>query len=124
MERGSEMDDMTTKIWEVDGNYLSVYQAGTIRDALVKAGYRLDPYPNGKSKPELIAIIEAKQAELDRARVFLHEVKRVYLDENGGSMIARCDLTERLTAFLTETSTVEQQPELDDDGTTHAEVTR
>ena len=77
---------------------------GTCHDMAVAvwdAGYRLDPYPNGKSKPELIAIIEAKQAELDRARVFLFQV----IQESRIGKLGENTIDE-ISSFLTETSTV------------------
>lgn len=43
-----------------------------IADRLFDAGYRLDPYPNGKSKDELIKINEGLEADLARARFFLY----------------------------------------------------
>ena len=41
---------------------------------ITEAGYRLEPYPNGKSKDQLMAQTSAVQANLDRASILLHEV--------------------------------------------------
>ena len=42
-----------------------------IAEVLVENGYRLDPYPNGKSKDELIARIETVEAERNKTRNLL-----------------------------------------------------
>ena len=80
---------------------------------VTEAGYRLDPMPNGKSKPELIAIIEAKQAELDRARVLLRTIlnrpeSKGYLKHLNMDIGTATPDRVFLDAdkFLTETSTV------------------
>lgn len=41
---------------------------------LNEAGYRLDPYPNGKTKDQLMAQTAAVQANLDRASILLHGI--------------------------------------------------
>jgi len=80
------------------------------------AGYRLDPYPNGTSKDELIARIETVEAERDKTRNLLrkeHEwyVKEAVATENGTMEEAmewhrRRKPTCSVCAFLAETSTV------------------
>jgi hypothetical protein len=44
-----------------------------IAKRLIHIGYRLDPYPNGKSKDELIAIIESKETNLLNARNLMRD---------------------------------------------------
>jgi len=100
------MDDRTQLISLVEQWYDDDETLDNLVGRLIQYGYRLDPYPNGKSKGELLSIIDAKESELARARNLLHKVKRVYIDERGGSMIARCSLTDKVTTFLAETSTV------------------
>jgi len=68
---------------------------------LYNAGYRLDPYPNGKSKGELLAIIEAKEAELARARNLLYKAVSPHIAVQLDS-----DLLADVNVFLAETSTV------------------
>lgn len=92
-----------------------------VGQALYKMGYRLDPYPNGKSKNELIDTIARESHKLDKARVLLHEITM--------KKAAMACLPEQLALnverFLAETSLVpvtSDYPELDDDGTTHDEV--
>lgn len=41
-------------------------------DVLFSAGYRIDPYPNGKTKDQFIDIIATMSANLDKARNFLN----------------------------------------------------
>jgi len=78
------------------------FAAGHIATSLVNAGYRLDPYPNGKSKDELIKRIEELEAERDRARLLLHSVhSRIKQDAN-----LLPGLGEDISRFLTETSLV------------------
>jgi hypothetical protein len=62
------------------------------------AGYRLDPYPNGKSKGELIKRIEELESERDRARNLLRScVKMGYPAPS---------TVDEVNSFLAETSTV------------------
>jgi hypothetical protein len=85
-------------------------------DVLWSSGYRLDPYPNGTSKDELIARIETVEAERDKTRNLLrkeHEwyVKEAVATENGTMEEAmewhrRRKPTCSVCAFLAETSTV------------------
>jgi hypothetical protein len=37
------------------------------------ANYRPDPYPNGKSKPELLSMVDARDTDLTKARLLLRE---------------------------------------------------
>lgn len=76
------MDDNLTNVIEqaergfrfnVDDSQENHCLEGYISKAVFDAGYRLDPYPNGKSKPELIARIEAVEAERDKTRNLLRE---------------------------------------------------
>jgi len=55
-------------VYNEENTILSNYN---IAKAVFEAGYRLDPYPNGKSKDELIKRIEELEAERDRARNLL-----------------------------------------------------
>jgi hypothetical protein len=68
---------------------------------LEENGYRLDHYPNGKSKGELLEIIDAKEAELARARNLLYKCvsteSMLQLDYSA---------VEEIDTFLAETSTV------------------
>lgn len=66
--------------------------------AIYDAGYRLDPYPNGKTKDELIKRIEELEAERDKARVLLYNVRN--LNQVPGSVAKEID------GFLTKTSLV------------------
>lgn len=43
-----------------------------VAEHLFNKGYRLDPYPNGKTKDQFIDIIATMSANLDKARNFLH----------------------------------------------------
>jgi len=81
----------------------SLNAAEEIGKILHEAGYRLDPYPNGKSKDELIKRIEELEAERDRARLLLHEViiTSVILDQKSNEKTV-----EAIDRFLTETSLV------------------
>lgn len=69
---GEQVDQLVKELEQDEGSF------GSMRIALqlFRAGYRLDPYPNGKSKPELIARIEALEAERDRARELLRKATR------------------------------------------------
>jgi len=62
-------------IWEWDDSPQPVgYKPNELlAQRLFDAGYRLDPYPNGKSKPELIARIEALEEERDKTRNLLSQ---------------------------------------------------
>lgn len=95
---------------------------------LTNAGYRLDPYPNGKSKDELIARIETVEAERDKTRYLLRREHDFTICKGNLPLLAgyrkrheELDPDCPTCAFLAETSTVKQLPELDD-GTTHEEV--
>jgi len=82
-----------------------------IAEVLWGTGYRLDPYPNGKSKGELLAIIDAKEAELARARVEasnlrmglerVDRIARQYISNDAAQEIRRVS-----GKYLAETSTV------------------
>lgn len=76
-----------------------------VADRLIDAGYRLDPYPNGKSKGELIARIEELEGELARARNLLREEHNVTCPDHRHNPLALntgCDVC----ALMLETSTV------------------
>jgi len=77
--------------------------ASFITDSLFEAGYRLDPYPNGKSKGELVKRIEELEAERDRARNLLHQsvIALTIMDKTVGQ-----GLKSLINTFLAETSTV------------------
>lgn len=62
------LDDCNGPGWETSDAVMAKLCAGKLHDA----GYRLDPYPNGKSKGELIARIEELEDMLNSARNFLH----------------------------------------------------
>lgn len=76
-----------------------------IAEVLWDAGYRLDPYPNGKSKDELIARIEEVEAERDRAFVDASNC-RMMLERAAKRLMSFGADSADLLAFLTETSTV------------------
>ncbi len=99
------------------------FAARHIATALVNAGYRLDPYPNGKSKDELIARIETVEAERDKTRNLLRDEHYKEITAHGphGTLIGGrshlpSDLWDRHTnpmgprcpvcTFLAETSSV------------------
>ncbi len=76
------MDEILTNVIEkatmtFRGNMNHEQEAHTLETfvslRVYAAGYRLDPYPNGKSKDELIARIEAVEAERDKTRNLLME---------------------------------------------------
>ena len=74
---------------------------------------RLDPYPNGKSKGELLAIIDAKEAELARARNLLRDLSAnlgdlgYYLQDHKMVNLKKiADNVANAMVFLAETSTV------------------
>ena len=93
------------------------FAAGHIATSLVNAGYRLDPYPDGKSKDELIKRIEELDPPPPPARGLLHSVhSRIKQD---ATLLP--GLGEDISRFLADTSTVKQPPELDD-GATREEV--
>lgn len=73
------------------------FQPQGIAASLWEQGYRLDPYPNGKSKDELLQIIEAREAELARARELLYVAKEPVFSASTRS---------KVEAFLAETSGV------------------
>lgn len=80
-----------------------------VAQTLWEMGYRKDPYPNGKGKPELIEIVETVQGQLAKARNLLrseHE-KRV-LETFGISMDRHQELKPDcpVCKFLSDTSTV------------------
>lgn len=78
-------------------------------DYLWAAGYRLDPYPNGKSKAELIARIEALEAERDKTRnLFRKEHEKWVRESFSISMEKHYELDPHCPVcnFLAETSTV------------------
>jgi hypothetical protein len=99
------------------GNNNGLIQAA---EKLWAAGYRLDPYPNGKSKGELIARIETVEAERDKTRNLLTDLlaesnKRHEKDNEDASYHgSRHDATSCLVCirnakaetFLAETSSV------------------
>ena len=68
-----ESEDFVVLCATIGARMQAKQSADGITRELWKQGYRLDPYPNGKSKPELIARIEALEAERDRTRFFLRQ---------------------------------------------------
>jgi len=60
-----------------DGELIHHTITREVTNCVYNIGYRLDPYPNGKSKGELIARIEELEAERDRARNLLHDAAKV-----------------------------------------------
>lgn len=70
---------------EIDALGALIYRANkdgvNKAEAVWAAGYRIDPYPNGKTKDELIARIEVVEAERDRARNLLREEHAKYIKE-------------------------------------------
>lgn len=93
-------------------------QAGQKPDGIARAlwedGYRLDPYPNGKSKPELIARIESLEAERDRTRFFLKQshddmivatFPGLTMKDKREDHLKTCPKCQ-ICAFMAETSTV------------------
>ena len=60
-----------------------------VADSLWNAGYRLDPYPNGKSKDEFIEIIGNLSASLDKARNFLTIAHAARINETFGITMER-----------------------------------
>lgn len=87
-----------------------------IARAVWAAGYRLDPYPNGKSKPELIARIEAVEAERDKTRNLLRAEHDKVMKATYANSRMEDDTYEKWTSchaascpvctFLAETSSV------------------
>jgi hypothetical protein len=80
-----------------------------IAKKLHAAGYRLDPYPNGKSKDELIKRIEMVEAERDRARNLLRETDlllRKRCSVPGQTILSQSEESriDMNRAFLAETS--------------------
>lgn len=77
--------------------------------ALFEAGYRLDPYPNGKSKGELIARIEELEAERDKTRNLLRSLLAVHdklAEYRFGEPLDHWIQAKNARIFLTETSLV------------------
>jgi len=75
-----EDDEMTDEI-RIMGQHIKeqwphLFEASAqiLAKHLLEVGYRLDPYPNGKSKGELIARIEELEAERDKTKNLLREV--------------------------------------------------
>ena len=60
-----------------------------VADVLWATGYRLDPYPNGKSKDQLVDIIVAKQSDLTKCRIMLSEEHTRHVEESCGITIER-----------------------------------
>jgi len=69
-----------------------------LADKIYDAGYRLDPYPNGKSKGELIARIEELEGERDKMRNVLFDIE--------GMAGLPIDIGVFINKYLTKTSTV------------------
>lgn len=81
---------------------------GYLAKRLEGAGYRLDPYPNGKSKPELIARIKAVEAERDKTRNLLRNEHGKVVAGQGQSWAIHLlsDPDCPVCTFLAETSSV------------------
>jgi len=95
----------------ISGKCISDESAKSAVKAILDAGYRLDPYPNGKSKGELMAIIEAKDAELARARNMLRDTDHLLrrrCSPPHGAILSQAEESQIDTnrSFLAETSTV------------------
>jgi len=58
--------------WANGDDFMEVSQAGGLAQRLYDAGYRLDPYPNGKSKDELIKRIEELEADKVKLSIALY----------------------------------------------------
>jgi hypothetical protein len=112
MDDGKQVDALAKELEQDEGTFRAM------RIALhhFKVGYRLDYYPNGKSKDELIANIEAVEAERDKARNLLraehsHHVYTIYIGEVDNSDEAMSMHKKRkpqcsICAFIAETSLV------------------
>lgn len=80
-------------------------------ETLFSAGYRLDPYPNGKTKDEFIDIIANMSANLDKARNFLTVEHLARINETFGITMERHRELRpdcAVCAFLEETSGVKE----------------
>lgn len=78
-------------------------------EAVFSAGYRLDPYPNGKTKDQFIDIIANLSANLDKARNFLTVEHLARINETFGITTERHRELRpdcAVCAFLEETSGV------------------
>lgn len=64
-------------------------QHRNVAEALYEVGYRLDPYPNGKSKDQFIEIIGNLSASLDKARNFLTIAHAARINETFGITMER-----------------------------------
>jgi len=67
---------------------------------------RLDPYPNGKSKDELFALIQAKDKELAKSRILLRKFHDGVLMADAYLRGKHDQKTCPVCTFLAETSTV------------------
>lgn len=102
---GEQVDELAKELEQDEGSY----RAMKIALQLFKAGYRLDPYPNGKSKPELIARIEAVEAERDKTRNLLRAEHEKWVAECFGIKMEKhyeLDSDCPVCTFLAETSSV------------------
>ena len=114
MDQKAIKDAMARDLYTAQDYGMTRKDCHELAENMVMAGYRLDSMPNGKAKPELIAIIEAKQAELDRARVLLrlsHDFNVMNTMKGWTPDLARKEHLRRepkcsICTFLTETSTV------------------
>ena len=84
-------------------------------DVLWSSGYRLDPYPNGKSKGELIKRIESVETERDKTRNLLRtEHDKAICNNKMALLPSYRSIHEEnepncpVCAFLSETSTVKR----------------
>jgi len=115
------MDDMKEEILNGIGGYsthdgidLQEMCKGEIVESIAKrlfdAGYRLDPYPNGKSKGELIARVEELEGQLAKARMLLDNDHRQLsrIKDSHPNLVAMPFLVSEcpVCTFLVETSTV------------------
>jgi len=99
--------------WDGSWNLCPLPALDDLCNRLIQYGYRLDPYPNGKSKVELIARIEALEAERDKARGLLRDLSAnlgdlgYYLQDHKAINLKKiADNVANAMVFLAETSTV------------------
>lgn len=81
----------------------------TVAQTLWEMGYRKDPYPNGKSKGELIEIVETVQGQLAKARNLLRAEHEHYIKGMFGITMEKHQELKPdcpVCKFLADTSTV------------------
>jgi hypothetical protein len=105
--------DQSTAIDYMEDEILAWGSVQGLAKHLYDKGYRLDPYPNGKSKDELLAIIDAKEEKLARARNLLRDLSAnlgdlgYYLQDHKAINLKKiADNVANAMAFLAETITV------------------